>query len=103
MENGTSKKGDLTEQLTEELQAIANEAEMLIQSKSEDLVEKTKELRDKLASALDTANDTVESLETQAAKGIKAADRAIRSHPYQSLGIALGVGLAVGLLLKRRS
>jgi ElaB/YqjD/DUF883 family membrane-anchored ribosome-binding protein len=36
----------------------------------------------------------------------KAADKAIRDHPYQSLGVAFGVafglGLAIGLLARRK-
>ena len=102
MENGTTNKADVTERLNEQLQAIATEAETLIGSKSQDLVEKTKEIRDRLASALGTAEETVAELENQATAGLKAADRTIREHPYQALGIAIGIGLALGLLIKRR-
>ena len=34
--------------------------------------------------------------------GAKCTDEAIRENPYQSLAIAGGVGLLVGLLLARR-
>ena len=102
MENGITTQGDMTEKLTSELRAIADQAEDLLEAQGKDLTEKTREIRDRLAGALSTTQETLETLETQAAAGIKAADRAIRSHPYQSIGIALGLGLIAGLLIKRR-
>ena len=32
----------------------------------------------------------------------RAADRVIRDHPYQTVGIAFGVGLLVGVLVNRK-
>ena len=34
--------------------------------------------------------------------GAKATDRVIRDNPYQAIGIAFGVGLLLGFLVKRR-
>ncbi len=34
----------------------------------------------------------------RAIAGAKSTDRLVRSHPYQTLGIVLGLGLIVGLL-----
>jgi ElaB/YqjD/DUF883 family membrane-anchored ribosome-binding protein len=34
--------------------------------------------------------------------GAKAADQIIRKHPYESIGIALGVGLLIGVLVRRK-
>jgi ElaB/YqjD/DUF883 family membrane-anchored ribosome-binding protein len=33
--------------------------------------------------------------------GAKATDRTIRENPYQSIGIAFGIGLFLGYLIKR--
>ena len=38
-----------------------------------------------------------------AAKRVKAADRVVRDHPYQTIGIAFGVGLLIGLIARRNS
>ena len=39
----------------------------------------------------------------QAARvGAQRTDRTIRTHPYQSLGLALGVGVLLGAVLRRR-
>ena len=32
----------------------------------------------------------------------KAADRVIREHPYQTIGLAFGLGLLIGVLARRR-
>jgi ElaB/YqjD/DUF883 family membrane-anchored ribosome-binding protein len=34
--------------------------------------------------------------------GAKATDRAIREHPYESLGVAFGLGVLIGVLIARR-
>ena len=102
MKNGTATEPDMTTQLSAELKKLAAEAETLLESSTKDLAEKTKDIRDHLASALETAQKTVDTLETQAQTGMKAADQTIRSHPYQSIGVALGLGLALGLVMNRR-
>jgi len=38
----------------------------------------------------------------KAVQGARATDRTIRSNPYQAIGIAFGLGLLVGFLIKRR-
>lgn len=37
-------------------------------------------------------------LKAKAISGAKSTDQMVRSHPYQTLGIMLGLGLIVGLL-----
>ena len=37
-------------------------------------------------------------LRGRAISGAKSTDRYVRSHPYQTLGIVLGMGLLVGLI-----
>lgn len=32
----------------------------------------------------------------------KAADRVVRTHPYQTIGMAFGLGLLVGILARRK-
>lgn len=38
----------------------------------------------------------------KAVAGAKATDQAIRENPYRALGIAFGVGVLIGFLVKRR-
>ena len=39
----------------------------------------------------------------RATLGAQATDKAVRSHPYQTVGIVFGVGFVVGLLLRGTS
>ena len=39
---------------------------------------------------------------TKAVEGAKVADQAVHEHPYQAIGIALGVGALIGYLVARR-
>jgi len=34
--------------------------------------------------------------------GAKATDKVIREHPYESIGVAFGVGLLIGVLATRK-
>jgi len=64
------------------------------------------ELKDRLSSAVDSAKSTYHRIQENTVAGAKVADKTIREHPYQSMGIAVGVafglGLLVGLLTSRR-
>jgi len=40
--------------------------------------------------------------QTAAIESAKAADQAIREHPYPSVGLAFAVGVLIGVLLGRR-
>jgi len=59
------------------------------------------QLRTKLESAIQKAQEVCERLQDQTSTAAKATDKSIREHPYQAVGIAFGVGLLVGLLVAR--
>lgn len=54
------------------------------------------------AALWEISKTTYEHLEDRAVAGARVTDRAIRSNPYQSLGVALGAGVVIGILLHRR-
>ena len=56
----------------------------------------------RLSSAIDSAKATYRRLEERAVAGAKATDKVIREHPYESLGVAFGLGLLVGVLVTRK-
>lgn len=55
----------------------------------------TEEQVEQLTSAIERAKE-------YASQQAKEADKLIRQYPYQSIGIALGLGLIIGLLAGRR-
>ena len=64
--------------------------------------EKLAELRERLANAVESAKVAAKRLEEKTVAAAKATDRVIRDHPYQTVGIAFGLGILIGVLLGRR-
>jgi len=54
---------------------------------------------DKIVEQLKTI---IQRTEEKAVEQAKAADRVIRDHPYQTVGLAFGLGLLIGLLARRK-
>ena len=89
-----------------DLKILARDAEDLLKATAGDLGEKVKEARARLTDALAAAKATCADLQTQTiVAGKKAAqqvDTAVRDNPYQSIGIAFGLGVLIGVLVARR-
>jgi ElaB/YqjD/DUF883 family membrane-anchored ribosome-binding protein len=64
--------------------------------------EKMAELRERLNAAIESAKVAARRLEEKTVAAAKATDRCIRDHPYQTVGIAFGLGILFGILLGRR-
>ena len=91
-----------TERLLNDLKAVVQDGEELLRAGIEDLSERGMAARERLAAALEVARDTRRKLQERATAGAQATDRAIREHPYESVGIAFGVGMLLGILLNRK-
>jgi ElaB/YqjD/DUF883 family membrane-anchored ribosome-binding protein len=92
-----------TQRLLDDLQNVVREAEELLSSGTAELDDLKSEARSKLTSALKGAKDTYANLQEKTVAGAKQADSYIRENPYQSLGIAFGVGVLLGVLVGRRT
>lgn len=90
------------EKIIADLKNLVRDGEDLLKASAGDLSEKGREAREKLAEALEAAKGCCGKLEERANAGAKVADRAIREHPYESLGVAFGLGLIIGVLITRR-
>jgi len=51
---------------------------------------------------VDDLKAVIQRAEEKAVERAKAADRVIRDHPYQTIGIAFGLGLLFGVLARRK-
>lgn len=91
-----------TEKLLKDLRAVVHDGEELLKAGAQDLSERGLAARERLAAALELAKETRLRLEERVKAGAQATDRIVREHPYQSVGIALGAGLLIGILLNRR-
>jgi len=93
---------EANQRLAADIKLLARDAEELLRATAGEAGEKIKEVRQRLSNALDSARATCESLQDQTAETLKAADETIRDHPYESIGIAFGVGVVLGILVGRR-
>ena len=62
---------------------------------------KNSEFMAKLEAAMERAKDTCERLEERAAAAARATDKVIKKHPYEAIGVGLGLGLLIGVLVMR--
>jgi ElaB/YqjD/DUF883 family membrane-anchored ribosome-binding protein len=92
-----------TEKLAKDLKVIAHDAEDLIKATAGDVSEKAREARSRLMAAVETAKESCGRLQEKAVEGAKVTDKAIREHPYESIGVAFGIGLLIGVLVGRRT
>lgn len=94
------------EQAMEDLKTLSRDAEDLLKATAGDVSDKAKEARSRVAAALEQAKASYTRLQAQtlatAKAAAKKADTVIREHPYESIGIAFGVGLLIGVLVTRK-
>ena len=90
--------------LLNDLQALVAEAEkMMGDSLSEHTADAVSALRVRYDAASERMGEMYEGARKRVVAGAKSTDEAIRENPYQSMAIAAGVGMLVGVLLGRRS
>jgi ElaB/YqjD/DUF883 family membrane-anchored ribosome-binding protein len=94
------------ERMTTDLKMLARDAEDLLKATADNVSEKAKEARARLGAALERTKSTCQDAQEQTTATVKAAakkaDTVIRDHPYQSIGVAFGVGLLIGVLVMRK-
>ena len=91
-------------ELLAELKTLVAEAEtMMADSLSEHTSEAIGNLRERFSAAQERFSDMYDSTKKKVAAGAKYTDTAIRDNPYQSIAVALGVGVLLGLVVGRRS
>jgi ElaB/YqjD/DUF883 family membrane-anchored ribosome-binding protein len=95
-----------TDQLVADLKTVMHDAEALLRATSSQTGERIQEVRAKAEQSLQQARVRLSELEREALRRAQevadATEGYVRDNPWQSIGIAAGVGLLVGLLLSRR-
>jgi ElaB/YqjD/DUF883 family membrane-anchored ribosome-binding protein len=94
------------ERIRADLENLTRDAENLLKATAGDVSEKAKDARTRVAAALERAKATCVHLQEQTVATAKAAakkaDTVIRDHPYESIGVAFGIGLLIGVLVTRK-
>lgn len=91
-----------TEKLVTDVKRVVRDSEELLKDSASVAGGKVQEVRERLTQTLESAKAACGRLEEKAREGAKATDKVIREHPYQSLGIAFGLGLLIGVLATRK-
>jgi ElaB/YqjD/DUF883 family membrane-anchored ribosome-binding protein len=101
------------EQLIEHISRLMAEAEAMLAgphteqagSKLANIKERLEMAREQLADVYGRARESLTDAYGRARQGVVAGarytDETIRSHPYESLAVALGVGVLIGALIRR--
>lgn len=104
MKNRHDASTETPEQLIEHINRLMAEAEAMIAGPVTDVAQsRLADLKDRLESARDKVSHAYKAARNGVVAGAKYTDNQIRQHPYQSLGIALGVGVLLGVLVGRSS
>jgi ElaB/YqjD/DUF883 family membrane-anchored ribosome-binding protein len=91
-----------TQAHNDEMDTLAEDARALMAATADVTGEKVSEARKRLAAALDSAKEIAGRVRDKAVEGAKAADEAVREHPYQAIGVAFGIGALLGYLVMGR-
>jgi len=93
---------EANQRLAKDLKVVMGDAEDLLKATAGQAGEKVTEVRARLTEAIESAKVSCQHLQDRTVEAAKATDKVIRSHPYESIGIAFGVGLLIGVLVTRR-
>jgi len=95
-----------TDKLIEDLKVVIRDAEALIKATAAQTGEKIQEVRSRAEESLARAKVRLTEAEAEAVKQARevadATEEYVRENPWQSIGIAAGVGLLLGVLIARR-
>ncbi len=101
MKNRTSTH-ESTDAVIENLRSLIAEAEKILnEGAAEPASEALADLKARLEDARHRAEELYQDARKKVVAGARQADETIRAHPYESLAIALGVGVLLGALLRR--
>ncbi len=94
------------EKLIADVKVVIHDCEEILKATASQAGEKATELRATLSRRLVEAKGRLSELENSAMKKTKeaarAADEYVHENPWKAVGVAAGVGLLVGLLIRRR-
>jgi len=104
MKNNRHTAAQTPKELLNDLRSLVTDTEAMVSDTvTEHTADAVSALRNRFEAAQERLNTLYAGAKKQAVAGAKYTDETIRENPYQSLAVAAGVGLVVGILLGRRS
>lgn len=99
-----SEKSESPEEIAAHIKSLMAEAEaMLAGPAGSHTTDRLADIKERLSAAQERFSELYGVAKKKVIAGAKATDETIRSHPYESLAIALGVGVLIGALIRRNS
>lgn len=94
------------DRLVTDLKNVIHDAESLLKMSANDLGTEAMAMQDRVRERVLQAKDSLLKLQETAVEQAKAVGRRtddyVHDHPWQSIGIAAGIGLLAGVLISRR-
>ena len=89
--------------LRKDLYAVARDAEALLKATAEVTNDRVQEVRERTEKTLSTVLDHLDQdrLRAQVRRVYESTDDYVRERPWAMIGAAAGVGLLIGLLMRR--
>lgn len=98
-------KRGTSDRLVADLQAVVEDAEALLKATSAQTGEKIQSVRTRAEQSLQQAKERLMHAEAEAVeraqKAASTAEAYVQEKPWQSVGVAAGIGFVVGLLINR--
>ena len=88
--------------LRHDAHTLAEDARELVNATSDVADEKITRARERLAAALERGKQSYVQLQDKAMEDVKLADKTVRTHPYETVLVAFGLGALFGGWLARR-
>lgn len=102
-ENMEQAQGAVARQrVLRDMKSLVRSSEHLLQATADDVNAKVRDARARVVAALDRSRVLCEHLQEETVAAARKADTTVRAHPYESMGVAFGVGLLIGVLISRR-
>jgi ElaB/YqjD/DUF883 family membrane-anchored ribosome-binding protein len=98
--NNLAPDSGVADKLLHDLSLAEEGAEELFEAEGDKLTEQT---RERFLTGIERVKAACRDMQSRAVSGAKAADRAVREHPYSVAGVAFGLGLLIGALVWRAS
>ncbi|MCF6780853.1 DUF883 family protein [Stutzerimonas stutzeri] len=91
--------------LIEEFHTLIADTERLLKHTQETAGSQTQELREKISANMNRAREMMKdqegTLRNQCDAAMQCTEEYVQTHPWQSVGIAAGVGFLLGLIMRR--
>lgn len=87
-----------TERFQHSLRTISDEAKGILDSLGKDSQAYTGQVKERLAGIADYAGEASHEIERQVRRNAAQLNNAVHNRPYEFLGLAIGIGLLIGLI-----